>query len=143
MLREKTGFTLIELMLVVIIIGTLVAMVVPSFVGRSEEAKVVAARADIEANLGVALDMFEMDNNFYPTTEQGLRALWQKPAIPPVPTNWRGPYIKKPIIKDPWNHPYVYVCPGVHNANSYDLVSCGKDGAEGGEDDIVNWSKEE
>jgi len=140
---NKKGFTLIELMLVIIIIGVLAAMVIPKFAGRAEQSRTIAAKADIESNLGVTLDLFETDNGSYPTTEQGLSALLKKPSAPPVPPNWRGPYLKKnEIPKDPWGNPYVYACPGTHNPESYDLFSYGKDGAEGGGDDIVNWAEE-
>jgi len=135
---RRTGFTLIELMLVVIIIGVLAAMVVPRLAGRSEQAREAAARADIEASIATALDLYELDNGQYPTTEQGLGALRAKPSSAPIPENWRGPYLKKEP-KDPWGKPYYYKFPGEHNIGGYDLASWGKDGAEGGGDDIVNW----
>lgn len=132
--NSLTGFTLIELMLVVIIIGVLVAMVMPRLVGRSEEARITAAKADINANLALALDLFELDNGRYPTTQEGLNALKNKPS---ALTNWKGPYIKK-IPIDPWGQPYKYNFPGRHD-NDYDLFSLGKDGTEGTSDDIGNW----
>lgn len=133
------GFTLIEIMLVIIIIGILVAMVVPNFAGRGEQARRAAAKADIEANLSTAIDLYELDNGRYPTTEQGLNALIEKPSSTPVPPNWNGPYLKKKKIpQDPWGKDYVYICPGTHNTEEYDLYSYGPDGAEG-QDDIVNW----
>lgn len=131
--KARKGFTLVELMLVVIIIGILVAMVMPRLAGRAEQAKAAAARTDIEANIGTALDLYELDNGSYPTTSEGLAALRTKP---PSAANWRGPYLKKEP-KDPWGNPYIYTSPGAHNSD-YDLSSYGKNGVEGG-DDITNW----
>jgi general secretion pathway protein G len=141
--RIKAGFTLIEIMLVVIIIGVLVAMVVPNLAGRGEQAKRQAAKADIEANLATALDLYELDNGRYPTTEQGLVALIEEPKSTPVPTNWNGPYLKKKRIpKDPWVRDYAYACPGIHDTESYDLSSLGADGVESG-DDVTSWEKDQ
>lgn len=126
-----TGFTLIELMLVVIIIGVLVAMVMPRLVGRSEEARRVAAKADIEANIALALDLYELDNGRYPDSLDALR------IKPEDSTNWKGPYLKKMPL-DPWGKPYLYKYPGEHNKEDYDLYSLGPDGTEG-TDDITNW----
>ncbi len=137
---SKKGFTLIELMLVVIIISILSAMVVPRLVGRSKEARVAAAKADIEANIALSLDMYELDNGIYPTTEQGLGALMRKPGMTPVPPNWKGPYTKK-TPRDPWGNDYSYASPGLHNKDDYDLFSYGADGMES-QDDIVNWETE-
>lgn len=131
---DKKAFTLIELMLVVIIIGVLAAMVMPRLVGRSEQARVAAARADINANIALALDMFEMDNGRYPATEEGLSALRSNPASL---VSWKGPYLKKDP-KDPWGKPYFYKTPGTHNED-YDLYSGGPNGAEGDNDDVGNW----
>jgi general secretion pathway protein G len=141
MKKDIRGFTLIEIMLVVIIIGILVAMVVPNLSGRSEQARITAAKTDIEANLSTALDMYESDNGRYPTTEQGLQALLDKPSSSPAPNNWNGPYLKKKKIpKDPWGNDYVYVAPGSRNKDEYDLSSHGPDGTES-DDDVVNWAK--
>lgn len=130
----KRGFTLIELMLVVIIIGALVAMVMPRLTGRSEQARSTAAEADIRSNIALALKLYELDNGNFPSTEEGLNALLNKPASAP---NWRGPYLeKKPI--DPWGREYKYKCPGEHRPADYDLYSLGKDGVESA-DDIKNW----
>jgi len=128
------GFTLIELMLVVIIIGALVAMVMPRLTGRTEQARATAAEADIRANIATALKLYELDNGNFPSSEEGLNALLDKPASA---TNWHGPYIeKKPI--DPWGREYRYKCPGEHRPADYDLFSLGKDGVESA-DDIKNW----
>jgi len=138
-MKNMRGFTLIEIMLVVIIIGILVAMVVPNMSGRSEQARITAAKTDIESNLSTALDLYESDNGRYPTTQQGLQSLLEKPTSAPIPANWNGPYLKKKKIpKDPWGNDYVYVAPGQHNKDEYDLSSKGPDGAES-EDDVVNW----
>ncbi len=133
---NKKGFTLIEIMLVVIIIGVLSAMVIPRLVGRSEQARVAAARADIEANISVALDLYELDNGTYP---QSLDALMREPS--PAPINWNGPYLKR-RPQDPWGEPYEYKFPGEHNKDSYDLYSYGRDKTAGGEDDVANWEEE-
>lgn len=134
-LRIKRGFTLIELMLVVIIIGVLVAMVMPRLAGRSEQARIAAAKADIEANIALALDLFELDMGSYPTTEEGLASLRQYSGS--EKEDWKGPYLKK-MPKDPWGREYKYRCPGTHN-NDYDLYSLGPNGMEGDDDDIKNW----
>jgi len=142
MRNKNQGFTLIEIMLVVIILGILVAMVVPNLAGRGEQAREAAAYADIEANLSTALDLYELDNGKYPATDQGLKALLQEPATSPAPVHWNGPYLKKKRIpKDPWGAEYVYVSPGIHNTEEYDLYSFGSDGVES-EDDVINWMEE-
>ncbi len=139
-MKRNNGFTLVEIMLVVIIIGVLVAMVVPNLAGRGEQARRAAAKADIEVNLATALDLYELDNGRYPTTEQGLAALLVEPTLAPVPVNWNGAYIKKKKIpQDPWGKDYIYVSPGVNNSDEYDLFSYGADGVESS-DDVVNWS---
>lgn len=128
----KKGFTLIELMLVVIIIGVLSAMVMPKLVGRSDQAKVQAAKTDIESNLSLVLDLYEMDMGGFPESLEYLS------ARPSSSESWHGPYIKKKAI-DPWGRPYIYKSPGEHNSDSYDLYSAGKDGQPVTEDDIKNW----
>ncbi len=139
MSQSNKGFTLVEILLVVIIIGILAAMIIPNIAGRGEEARRGAAKADIMANLSSALDMYEVDNGRYPTTEQGLAALLSEPSTSPTPTHWRGPYLKKKKLPiDPWGKNYIYVCPGVRNPDSYDLSSSGADKIES-PDDIVNW----
>ena len=130
---KSCGFTLIELMLVVIIIGALVAMVMPRFAGRGEQARRTAAQADINANIPTGLKLYELDNGAFPTTEEGLTAILAKPA---TASNWNGPYLeKKPV--DPWSREYIYKSPGEHRSD-YDLSSLGRDGVESA-DDIKNW----
>jgi general secretion pathway protein G len=131
------AFTLIELLLVLVILATLAALVVPKFTKRSEQAKTTGARTDI-ANIEVALDAFEIDCGRYPTSEEGIKALLDPPG---GLTGWQGPYLKRGVPKDPWGNPYIYRCPGQHNVSGYDLYSFGPDGQEGGADDIDNWSQ--
>lgn len=132
--RPQKGFTLIELMLVVIIIGALSAMVLPRLVGRSEQARTSATRADIKANIATGLKLYELDNGAFPTTDEGLNALFSQSASA---GNWNGPYLEsKPI--DSWGREYQYKSPGAHRPQGYDLYSFGKDGKEGN-DDITNW----
>jgi general secretion pathway protein G len=131
--RKSRGFTLIEIMVVIVILGILAGLVLPRFMGRTEEAKKVKAKLQIE-NLEGALKLYKLDTGTYPTTEQGLEALVQKPATGAVPANWReGGYLEKGKVPvDPWNRPYVYVSPGIKNKD-FDLKSLGGDGEEGGE----------
>ena len=133
---NRKGFTLIELLVVVIIIGLLASLVAPKFFKKLSASKQKTAKAQIEL-LGQALDEFRLDNGRYPTTEEGLKALREKPDDL---SNWSGPYLPKPVPKDPWGRDYVYKSPGEHG--DYDLYSYGRDGQEGGEGedaDIVSW----
>jgi len=125
-------------MLVVVIIGVLASVIVPRLVGRSKEAKVVAAKSEINGSFATALELYETHNGNCPTTEQGLEALIRKPTTPPAPDNWQGPYLKKKKLTDPWGNEYQYTSPGIHNKD-YDLKSFGPDGVEGGGDDITSW----
>jgi len=129
----KKAFTLIELMLVVIIIGVLSAMVVPRLAGRSEQARIQAAKTDINSSIPLALDLYEMDMGNYP---ESLDYLKTRPGSDSE--NWRGPYLKKRPM-DPWNKPYIYKAPGDHNQDGYDLSSSGRDGQPDTADDITNW----
>ena len=140
--RER-GFTLIEIMVVVVIIGLLAAVIVPAVVGKVDEARAVRAKADIAA-LESALTIFRLDNSKYPTTDQGLQALVQQPTDPSI-RNWRpGGYLTKRVGKDPWGNDYQYVYPGTHGGE-FDLYSLGADNQPGGEGtsaDIGNWDEE-
>lgn len=139
-MKKQNGFTLIEVMIVVVILGILAALVVPKIMGRPDEARIVAARQDI-ATLAQALKLYRLDNLAYPSTEQGLQALVTKPASAPVPPNWKaGGYIDR-LPKDPWGHDYQYLNPGLRG--EIDVFSLGADGAAGGEGtdaDIGSWS---
>ena len=144
MIRNNNGFSFIELMVVVVILGILAGMIVPRYMGRTDEAKVVKAKIDIAA-IETSLKLYKLDNGFYPTTEQGLKALIEKPTTEPVPANWKdmGYLEKKKIPTDPWNREYLYLCPGLHG--DYDILSYGADGVAGGSDsnqDIKNWELE-
>ncbi len=141
--NDQRGVTLIEIMLVVIIIGILAMMVLPRFAGRSEEARVSVTKVAVYSSIPVALDLYELDNGSYPSTEQSLQALFEKPESPPIPANWKKPYLKKKDVIDVWGNPFLYRYPGEHNTDSYDLYSSGPDGQEGTEDDITNWEEEE
>ena len=135
--RRARGFTLLELMVVVVIIGVLAALIAPAVLDRAEQAKVTAARTDV-SNLMNALKLYRLDNGRYPSSEQGLDALVTKPTVGTIPGNWK-PYLDK-LPSDPWQHPYQYANPGVHG--EIDVFSFGADGQPGGEGndaDIGSW----
>ena len=138
--RSSRGFTLIEVLVVVVILAILAAIVVPRVIGRTDDAMIAKAKADVQG-LGTALNLYKLDNFTYPSTDQGLDALVQKPGGSPEAANWRsGGYIDR-LPKDPWNRDYQYVSPGSHG--DFDVYSLGKDGQSGGEGlaaDIGNWS---
>lgn len=136
----QRGFTLLEVMVVVVILGILAALVVPKIISRPDEARVIAAKQDI-ASLLQALKLYRLDNQRYPTTEQGLQALAVKPTIAPIPVNWKdGGYVER-LPKDPWGNAYQYLNPGIRG--EIDVFSFGADGVPGGEGheaDIGSWS---
>jgi general secretion pathway protein G len=138
--RLERGFTLLEVMVVVVILGILAALVVPKIISRPDEARIIAAKQDI-ASLMQTLKLYRLDNQRYPTTEQGLQALATRPTTSPVPANWKsGGYIER-LPKDPWGNPYQYLNPGTHA--EIDIYSFGADGAPGGEGndaDIGSWT---
>ena len=126
-MKKQTGFTLIELMVVLVILGIIMGLVVPNVVGRGDEARVTAAQTDIHT-IGQSLEMYRLHNSHYPSTQQGLEALVSKPSGSPEPKNWRGPYLPK-TPKDPWENPYGYI----NENGTPEVISYGADGAEGGE----------
>jgi general secretion pathway protein G len=139
--RTTRGFTLIEIMVVITILGILAALIVPRVVGRTDDARLAAARQDI-ASIMNALKLYRLDNSSYPSTEQGLKALLAKPTIEPVPPNWKqGGYLERSSLpKDPWNNEYKYLSPGTRG--EIDVFSYGRDGQNGGEGadaDIGSW----
>lgn len=129
----RRAFTLVEMLLVITIIGILAALVVPKMMGRSEQARQAAVRADL-SSIKTALDAFEIDNGYYP---KNLADLLQQPGDV---KNWHGPYLDK-VPQDPWGNPYLYGCPGRRNSTTYDLASVGPDSKEGTDDDIGNWTR--
>ncbi len=133
---KRSGFTLVEMLLVLVILATLAAIVVPKFAGRTEQARVTAAETQI-ATLKTAINMFEVDNGYYPKGSDGLKDLVEEPSNA---QDWKGPYIED-IPKDPWGNDYVYENPGKHNKSGFDLMSMGPDGRVGGDDDITNWTE--
>lgn len=135
-LRSRKGFTLIEILMVVMIIGALAVMVVPRLAGRGERALITVAQVDINANISSALKLYELDNGSFPTTAQGLGALMIKPTIPPIPRNWNGPYLEKQPV-DPWGEMYQYASPGTRGT-AYDLYSFGPDKTDP-DKWVANW----
>ncbi|MCG6910809.1 MAG: type II secretion system major pseudopilin GspG [Deltaproteobacteria bacterium] len=141
---SNLGFTLIELMVVIVILGILAGLIVPRIMGRPEEARQMKAKMTIES-LETSLRLYKLDNGSYPTTEQGLQALIEKPDTGNIPKRWReGGYLEKGRVpKDPWDNEFVYLSPGVNG--DFDIVSYGADGVAGGEGkdkDISNWELE-
>jgi general secretion pathway protein G len=144
MKRNEKGFTLIELMVVIVILGILAGLIVPRIMGRPDEARRAKARIQLES-LETALKLYKLDNGNYPTTEQGLNALVEPPAVGTPVKNWRqGGYLEKgKVPKDPWDNDFVYISPGAHG--DFDLISRGADGepdGEGNNKDISNWESE-
>lgn len=140
----RPGFTLIELLVVIAIIATLAAVVAPAVFQHVSDAKVEAARSQVEI-FALALNSYRLDNDNFPTTQQGLEALRTMPSVGEVPRNWRGPYLSRVVPMDPWGRPYVYLSPGKENPTSYDLYTLGRDGAIGGEGedaDRTSWGGE-
>ncbi len=140
MSKRQQGFTLIEIMVVVVILGILAAIIVPKIMDRPDDARIIAAKNDVRAIMS-ALKLYRLDNSVYPSTEQGLQALLTKPETGNVPARWR-PYLER-LPKDPWGNDYQYLNPGVHG--EIDVFSFGRDGQPGGEGadaDIGSWNND-
>ncbi|MGH7533421.1 MAG: type II secretion system major pseudopilin GspG, partial [Gemmatimonadales bacterium] len=137
----RSGFTLIEILVVITVIAILASLVAPEVFRNVGDARSTEAKAQMES-FALALDTYRLDNLDYPSTAQGLVSLVQAPTGPPMPVNWRGPYLRRGVPNDPWGRPYIYRKPGTANPNSYDLLSYGRDGVAGGtgEDaDLLSW----
>jgi general secretion pathway protein G len=143
LLGGREGFTLLEIMVVIVILGLLAALVVPKLIGRTEEAKQTQTRLQIK-NIEQALQLFKLDNGFYPTTDQGIEALVRAPESGRIPKNYRkGGYLDR-VPKDAWDSPYVYTSPGTDDERDYDITSYGADGTPGGDGedaDINSWDE--
>lgn len=143
-INNQKGFSFIELMVVVIILGILAGAIVPRYMDKTDKAKAVKAKVDISA-IETSLKMYRLDNGIYPTTEQGLLALIEKPSVDPIPNGWneKGYFEKGKLPIDPWGKEYMYLSPGIHD--DFDIISYGADGAPGGEGinkDITSWENE-
>ncbi|MFH1228016.1 MAG: type II secretion system major pseudopilin GspG [Planctomycetota bacterium] len=136
-MKNRKGFTLIELLLVAVIITILASVVVGNFVGREKQVYDAKIKADF-ATISTALDLYSLDNGMFPATEQGLKALIEKPSSTPVPLNWTRRYLSNDPI-DPYKNEYKYRYPGTHNTDRFDIWSMGQDGKDGTEDDVGNW----
>lgn len=143
MMKTQSGFSLIEIMVVLVIIGLLVSIVAPNVLDQADDARVQKVKADFGA-IDTSLSLYRLNNFTYPTSEQGLEALVKKPTIDPIPNNWKkGGYLKD-LPLDPWGRPYLYLSPAEFSEDDYDIYSLGADGVTGGEDqnaDIGSWMK--
>ena len=142
-MKQKNGFTLIEVMVVVAILGILASIIVPKIIGRPDDAKIIKAKQDI-MSIESALELYKLDNGEYPTTDQGLTALVEKPSTTPIPRHWKsGGYLKQ-LRTDPWDRPYQYLNPGIHS--EIDIFTYGADGQPDGTGvnaDIGNWNEQQ
>ena len=140
--QGEKGFTLLEILAVLALLAFILTMVAPNIVNNLQKGQISAAKSQINATKSV-LNSYYIDNSTYPTTEQGLKALIEKPTTPPIPENWSGPYLQdNKLPLDPWGKELKFISPGSHNPQSYDLFSLGKDNAEGGTGanaDLGNW----
>lgn len=141
---RQTGFSLVEILVVLVIIGLLIGIVAPNVLERADDARIQKAQADIKA-VETALKLYKLDNFGYPSTEQGLQALVEKPALDPIPQNWKGDGYLPELPRDPWGRPYLYLQPSERGSGAYDLYTLGADGVTGGEGqdaDIGNWKND-
>ncbi len=140
--QRQAGFTLVEILVVTMILGLLAALVVPKILGRTDDARRTAAKVQMR-NIEQALHLFKLDNGVYPSTEQGLDGLVHRPTVGVLPRHWKeGGYLPK-VPKDPWDRPFLYLCPGADRMRDYDLVSYGADGKPGGvgnDADLESWN---
>ncbi len=142
-MKKQVGFSLIEIMVVMVILGLLVSIVAPNMLGRADDARIQKVTADFKA-IETVLKIYRLDNYNYPTSEQGLEALVEKPTIDPIPGNWKKNGYLDNLPRDPWGRPYLYLSPAEFGSGEFDLYSLGADGVTGGEDqnaDIGNWMK--
>lgn len=139
---RRSAFTLLEVLMVVVIIGILAAIVVPNLFGTLEGARIDKTRAEVQNGFNGALDLYRLHMGRYPSSDEGLAALLERPNDDEQAKKWRGPYVKEgTTFKDAWGNNYVYESPGQYNENSYDLSSAGPDAREGTDDDITNWTR--
>lgn len=138
---RRRGFTLFEVLMVIVILGVLAAVIVPQFVGVGQKANIDLANTQIKTGLATPLDLFKLHTGRYPSSDEGLRVLYERPSDENIAQKWAGPYVKDPNIKDPWSRDLIYVSPGQINTTGYDLSSAGPDGQPGTEDDITNWKR--
>lgn len=140
--RRRRGFTLLEVLMVIIILGVLAALVVPNFFGAGEDAKKKVTKAAIDSGMNGTLELFRLHVGRYPTTDEGLMALVRKPDSDDVGDKWAGPYVTDPSkLKDGWQRDFIYVSPGQINEHGYDLSSPGSNGRPGDDDDVTNWQR--
>jgi general secretion pathway protein G len=140
-MRDRSGFTLVEILVVIIVIALLATLVAPNVFLHVGTARDTTARAQVEL-LSAAVEAYRLDNDRFPTTDQGLAALRTAPSLDPRPRSWRGPYLRRQVPVDPWGRPYVYRSPGAASPDGYELLTLGRDGREGGADedaDVLSW----
>jgi len=139
--RIRRAFTLLEVLMVIVILGVLAALIVPQLTGTRDRALIDSAKIMVTATLVQPLDLFRNHCGRYPTTDEGLAVLFNRPDDEEIAEKWAGPYVKRAEIKDPWGRDLIYVCPGEVNEDGFDLSSAGPNGVEGDDDDITNWTR--